>query len=85
MDKPNELVFSRASQSSRRLLRRAGHRAERAEHAAVAFLRAQPRAAPGTVVKELAGVDRHRFASCEAAARTGDYGIENDVFHALQL
>jgi len=83
MDKPDELVFSLASRSSRRLLSRAGHRAERAEHAA--FLRAQPRAAPGTVVKELAGVDRHRFASCEAAARTGDYGIENDVFHALQL
>ena len=49
----------------------------------MAFVRAQPRAAPGTVIKELAGVDRHRFASREAAARTGDYGIENDVFHAL--
>jgi hypothetical protein len=49
----------------------------------VAVVRAQPRAAPGTIIKELAGVDRHRFASREAAARTGDYGIENDVFHAL--
>ena len=63
------------------LLRRAGDRAERAEHAAVAVLGAQPRTAFPTVIKKSAGIDRHVFALREAAMRTGDDRMKNDVIH----
>jgi hypothetical protein len=64
-----------------RLLRRARDRAERAEHAAVAVLGAQPRTAFPTVIKKSAGIDRHVFALREAAMRTGDHGMKNGVSH----
>jgi hypothetical protein len=63
------------------LLRRAEDRAERAEHAAVAVLGAQPRTAFPTVIKKSAGIDRHVFALREAAMRTGDDRMKNDVIH----
>jgi hypothetical protein len=63
------------------LLRRAGDRAERAEYAAVAVLGAQPRTAFPTVIKKSAGIDRHVFALREAAMRTGDDRMKNDVIH----
>jgi hypothetical protein len=64
-----------------RLLRRAGDRAKRTEHAAVAVLGAQPRAALPTIIKKSASVDGHCFALREAAMRTGDDRMENDVIH----
>jgi hypothetical protein len=64
-----------------RLLRRAGDRAERTEHAAIAVLGAQARAALPAIIKKSASVDGHCFALREAATRTGDHGMKNDVSH----
>jgi hypothetical protein len=64
-----------------RLLRRAEDGAERAEHAAVAVLRAQVRAAFSAVIKKLAGIDGHCFALREAAMRTRDDRMKKDVVH----
>ena len=72
---------SRACVASVGLLRRAGDRAERAEHAAVAGLGAELRAAVPAIIKNSAGVDGHCLALREAAMRTGDDGMQNGVSH----
>jgi Phage integrase family len=52
--------------------RRAWHGPERAEHAAITGLGAQPGAAALAVVKELAGVRGHRLGRGKAAGRASD-------------
>src|SRR5262249_32488348 len=64
-----------------RLLRWTGNGPKGAKHAAVAVLRPQPHAASFALVKELTSIYRHLFAFREAAMRTGDHRIENDVFY----
>src|SRR5579872_4294701 len=54
------------------LHRRAGERAVRAEHAAIAGFRAQLSPAGGAVVEEQAGVGRHRLGLAEAASRADE-------------
>jgi len=48
------------------------HRAVGAEHAAIARLRLQLRAAAGAFIEELAGIGRHGLHFCNGAMRTGD-------------
>lgn len=62
---------------ARRLNRRTRHRAVRAEHAAIALLRAQPCAATRAHIEKLAGICRHGFRSCRCAVWAGDDGFEN--------
>jgi hypothetical protein len=53
---------------------RAGHRAIRAEHAAITRCRAKPCLACRALIKELAGVRRHGFPRDMAAKGAGDVG-----------
>jgi hypothetical protein len=62
-----------------RLNRRARHRAVRTEDAAITRLWPQHGPATGAFVKELAGVDRHRFRFRGGAVRAGNYGSLNHV------
>lgn len=60
------------------LNRRAGQRAVGAEHAAIARLGPQHRLAALAVVKELAGVRRHRLRFLVPAARAGQRRVQLD-------
>lgn len=51
--------------------RRAFHRAERTEYAAVARIGAKQSLAVAALVVELAGIHGHGFLLCEATVRTG--------------
>jgi hypothetical protein len=57
---------------TRGLNRRARHRAIGTEHATIARLWLQLRAAAGAFIEELAGIRRHGFRFRERAVRTGD-------------
>ena len=61
--------------------RRAWHRSERTEHAAIARLWTQQRMAGRALVVELASVRGHGFLLCVAAVRTGQHGFEDDSAH----
>ena len=61
------------------LNRRALHRAERAEHAAVTRLGAQQNLAGAALVEEQAGVRGHRLLRGEAAVRACEQRFEDDV------
>src|SRR2546425_11132568 len=61
--------------------RRALNRTERAEHAAVARIRAQAGLAVAALVVELTSVRGHGFLLGEAAVRTGHHGFKNDSAH----
>src|SRR5258708_35017534 len=69
--------FSMAFSSGRRWRWRTFHAAIRAEHTAVAGLRAQRGLAAGAFIEELARVCRHAFRLRGAAARAGDGRFEN--------
>jgi hypothetical protein len=51
---------------------RTRYRAIGAEHAAIARLRLQLRAATGALIEELTGIGRHGLRFCNGAVRTGD-------------
>lgn len=52
--------------------RRTWHRAVGAKHAAITRLGFEPGAAAVAVIKELAGIGRHRFGGLVVASRTGN-------------
>jgi predicted metal-dependent hydrolase len=56
----------------------AWHRAERTEHAAIAWIWAQQRPTFGAFVVELAGVCGHGFLLCMVAVWASQHGFEND-------
>jgi hypothetical protein len=64
------------------LHRRTGHRPIGAEHATIAALGLQLRAAAGAFVEVPASVGRHRFQFRGAAARTGNDRLKD---HNIQL
>jgi hypothetical protein len=70
-----------SDQASLLLNRRTRHRAERAEHAAVAQLRAQQRVAGRALVVELAGVGGHGFLLGMATVRAGQHRLEDEGAH----
>src|SRR5216684_326886 len=72
-----------ATAGALRLHRRAFDRAEGAEHAAVARIRPEQRAAARAFVVELAGVGRHRLGLGEAALRAGQHRFEDRRAHCF--
>lgn len=88
--RPDGLLWSRAA--GRRLAalagfldRRTGHVTEGAEHAAVARIRAQERAAAGALVEELAGVGRHRLRRLMAAVGACKSGLRLHPLYRMPL
>lgn len=83
---PVELGNRLAAARTLRLNRRAFHRAERAENAAISGIRPQQRAAARALVIELAGVGRHGFGLGTAAFRTGQNRFEEEeLAHYLSV
>ena len=64
-----------------RLNRRAFHRAEGTEHAAVAGVGAQQRLAVAALVEELAGVGRHGFLLGISTAWARQHGLQDNGTH----
>lgn len=80
---PQERLTTLAAARPLLLNRRAWHRTERTEYAAVARIRSQQRLALAALIVELAGIGRHGFLLGMAAMRTGQHGFENDGAHRL--
>ncbi len=67
------------------LNRRAFHRTEGAEHAAIPRMGAEQHLAAGAFVEELTGVLRHGFLFGRAAMRAGQHGFEKGAICWLHL